>query len=664
VSLVTGDGIGVAFGKKVILAGASFAIQPGERVGLVGPNGSGKSTILRLLAGEREADDGELTWARGVRAGYLPQDILELGAGTVVESVQAAAFSREDLEAALAGAEDDLAGAQDDDTRLEIAARLAELHVRLDEHEARYGRHLAEAILFGLGFGAADLERPVAELSGGWKMRAALAGLLLAAPDLLLLDEPTNHLDVPSLEWFDDFLRRAKPAVMLVCHDREFLNRQIDRILSFEPEGLRSYVGNYESYRRQRAEEELNLELRARRLAAERAQTERFIERFRYKASKARQVQSRVKRLEKQEVVLTRDQHQTIHFRFPEVERSGGEVVRLDGVEKRFGARVVYRGLTATVGRGERVAIIGRNGAGKSTLLRLIAGELTVDGGAIRLGHNVKLAYYAQHHTDTLDPARSILDETWDLVPREPQAWVRSVLGAFLFQGDDVDKTISVLSGGERARVALARLLLVPSNLMLMDEPTNHLDLASAEALADALKSYGGTLVFVSHNKSFVNQLATRVWDVHDGGIDSWTGNLDDYLHHLAQIGRPMSGAGARASDDPGAGAGARGGEPGRESERERRQREAKARATRAARVKPIQLEIDRIEARIAELESAERRLEHLLADPVVAQDFSKAQPHYAELARGKEELQTLLAAWERAHADLAAALAELEAGG
>jgi ATP-binding cassette, subfamily F, member 3 len=401
-SLVTGIEVSVSFGERVLLDEASFAIHAGEKIGLIGPNGSGKTTLLRLLAGQRETEGGELRWARGVRAGYLPQDIFEMPDGTLVESMRASIGGRAELGVKLASVEAELPTAETDEEALELAQRAADLHVAIDDFEDRYGRHKAEEILSGLGFPARTFNRPVDELSGGWKMRAALAGLLLLDPDLLLLDEPTNHLDVPSLQWFDDFLRRSRQALVLVSHDREFLNRQIGRVLTFEPEGLRSYPGDYESYRRQRAEEEENLELRARRQAAQRAETERFIERFRYKSTKARQVQSRVKLLEKQETIEVRARHQTVRFRFPEVPRSGRDVIRIEGLAKAFGDNVIYSGLDRTIVRGDRVAIIGVNGAGKTTLLKMIAGELAPDAGTITFGANVAVAYYAQHHTELL----------------------------------------------------------------------------------------------------------------------------------------------------------------------------------------------------------------------------------------------------------------------
>ncbi|MFO0579825.1 MAG: ABC-F family ATP-binding cassette domain-containing protein [Polyangia bacterium] len=651
-SLVTVDQISIGFGNRVLLDGESFAVQPGDRIGLIGPNGSGKSSLLRILAGEREPDGGEVRCARGVRVGYLPQDILELVPGTLVDSVRAAVPGSEALREAVAAVEQDFAAASDDEARAELGQRLAELHEQLRTFEERYGRHRAESILFGLGFTPRELTSDVRTLSGGWKMRAALAGLLLLEPDLLLLDEPTNHLDIPSLSWFDGFLRRSPRALVLVSHDRDFLNRQIRRVLSLEPEGLRSYPGDYDSYRRQRAEEELNLEIRARRQAEERARVERFIERFRYKESKARQVQSRVKLLERTEAVQVREQRARVRFRFPEVPRAGREVLRIDGVSKRFGEKILYRSLTRSIERGERVAIIGKNGAGKTTLLKLIAGELVADAGTIALGHGVRMAYYAQHHTEALDRDKTILQEIHALVPDQPPSFVRGVLGSFLFHGDDVDKKIGVLSGGERARVALARLLVLPSNFLIMDEPTNHLDLDSSERLVEALKDYGGTLLFVSHNRSFINQLATKTWDVHDGDLEEWAGNLDAYLYHRQQL------ADAADSDGDGAGDGARAGaQPGAaarpENDRERRRREAQEREARAAVLRPLKREIEQIEADVAKLEEEKRGLERELADPALYSDFARARPRQARLREVEGRLAPLYTRWEALQEEL-----------
>ncbi len=649
-SLVTAAEVSLNFGKRVILDAESFAIQPGEKVGLIGPNGSGKSTLLRILSKEREPDGGDVHFARGVRVGYLPQDILELPPGTLVESVRSQVPGADQLSTEIDEIEHALTLATDDETRIELAERLADLHHQLADFEQRYGKHRAESILSGLGFSRAAFEQDVAELSGGWKMRAALAGLLLLEPELLLLDEPTNHLDIPSLAWFDQFLLRSKAAVVLVSHDRDFLNRQIERVLSFEPEGLRSYPGDYESYRRQRAEEELNLEIRAKRQAAERAQTEKFIERFRATASKARQVQSRVKQLEKREDIVVREERATVRFHFPEVQRSGRDVVKLEGIEKRYGEKVIYRHLSRTVTRGERIAIIGVNGAGKTTLLKLIAGETELDAGKVELGHNVTFSYYAQHHTEKLNRENTILDEIWSLVPDKPQSFVRGVLGSFLFSGDDVEKKIAVLSGGERARVALARLLVTPSNLILMDEPTNHLDLDSSERLVEALKGYGGTLLFVSHNRSFINQLATRVWDVRDGDIEDWPGNLDAYMHHLAELGRQFTETASKSA----AAVPVQNQSRSQEGDRERRRREAQERDQRAQVLRPLKQEIEKLEKRIADLEAEKMTLEPQLADPDLYNDFARSRPLMARFSEVQEKLEELLGRWEHLQQDLA----------
>ncbi len=664
-SLVAASGLSLAFGPKVLFANASFAIPRGDRVGLVGPNGSGKSSLLRILAGERSPDSGALTWTRGARAGYLPQDVAALPDGPLLETVLASVPGRAALEARLAATEAALGAARDEGEQLELSQTLADLHAELDHFEEHYGRHRAEEILAGLGFREERLSRSTAELSGGWRMRAALAGLLLQDPDLLLLDEPTNHLDVPTLEWFESFLRATGKALLLISHDRQFLNRQIDRVLSLEPEGLRGYPGGYDDYRRLRAEEEERLLAQARRQEARRAELEGFIERFGAKATKARQARSKQKMLDRMETVEVRERRATLRFRFPEAPRSGREALAFRGVAKAWGDTVVYRGLQASVLRGERVAVIGPNGAGKTTLLRLAAGELSPDSGEVRLGHGVLAGYYAQHHFEkaegleraageartfgSLDADRTVVETLWDLVPDRNEAYARGVAGAFLFSGDDADKRVGVLSGGERARVALAKLLLVPSNLLLLDEPTNHLDLESSEALIEALRAWQGTLLFVSHNKSFVNQLATRIWEVKDGGVLSFPGNLDDWLYHQRQ---PAAGQPSPRPGPPGAREerGTRGGD------RERRRLEAEARNARRAREKPIRDAISGLEARIEALERQEREATAALADPTLYQDFARARPHVEAQARARAELERLYAEWEEQHELLAGA--------
>ncbi len=648
-SLVVVQDLSLSYGKKVLFEDTSFAIGAQDRVGLVGANGTGKSTLLKLLVGQQAPDRGAIRLMSKARHGYLPQELSGLPTGTVVDSVLCAVPGRETLEGRLAGTEAALATATEEAEQLELAQTLADLHQELEHFEERYGRHQAERILAGLGFTARDLEKPTSALSGGWRMRAALAGLLLQDPDLLLLDEPTNHLDLPTLTWFDGFLKRSRKALVLISHDRDFLNRQIGRVVSLEVEGLRSYTGNYEDYRRQRAQELEQLTAKAERQADRRAQMEAFIERFGAKASKARQAQSRAKMLEKEEVIEVHQERKKVSFTFPEALRSGRDVVKLEGISKRYGQTVVYEGLSATVERGQRVAVVGANGAGKTTLLKLVAGELSPDSGSSAMGHNVVLGYYAQHHAETLDRSATILDEVKKLVPDKPQSYVRSVLGAFLFSGDDVDKPIGVLSGGERARVALAKLLLVPANFLVMDEPTNHLDLDSAEALIEALREYTGTLLFVSHNRSFLNQLATHVWDVRDHRAIPFPGNLDEYLHHLELVTADADG-GASGSGDAKPVAG----KP--LTEKERKRQEAEERNRRSAVEGPIKKEIAALEQKISALEAEQKARETQLADAGFYNDFPKAKPVMDAHREGAQALEALYAQWESAQERLAAA--------
>ncbi len=656
-SLVVVSGLSLAHGPKVLFDGAGFTIGPHDRIGLLGANGTGKSTLLRILAGEVTPDAGALTWRRGTRVGYLPQDVAALPAGSVIESVLAAVPGRASLEARLAAAEDGLHAATEAEAQLELSAALADLHQQLDHFEERFGRHRAERLLAGLGFSLPELDRPCSSLSGGWKMRAALAGLLLQDPDLLLLDEPTNHLDIPTLTWFDQFLRASRRALLLVSHDREFLDRQVGKVLALELEGVRAFTGGVTAYRQWRVEEEARLAAAARKQQDKREQLTTFIERFGAKATKAAQARSKQKLLDRMEVVETLEERATVRFRFAEAPRSGREVLRLDGVGKAFGPRTVYRDLSATVTRGDRIGVIGPNGAGKSTLLKLAAGALAPDRGTVKLGHGVVMGYYAQHLLEpggaaagSLDPRATILETLWALAPDRGEAWVRSIAGGFLFSGDDVEKPIGVLSGGERARVALARLLLVPANLLLLDEPTNHLDLDSSEALIEALRGFPGTLLFVSHNRTFVNALATVIWEVKDGAILPCPGNLDDWLYHQRQL-EEAAGGGEEAG---GRGPGGPAVEPG--GARERKRAEAEARNERYRREKPLRDALAAVEARIAALEAEAREAGAALADPALYQDFDRARPHLLRKAAAERELGERYGEWERLAGELEAA--------
>ncbi len=640
------QGLELSYGSKVLFDASSFTIGPTDRIGLVGANGTGKSTLLKILIGQVTPDNGTLTFRRKSRVGYLPQDLHSLPVGTLVDSVMSTVPGRDAIDERLIVAEQLLGTTTDEAEQMELASELAELHEERDHFDQHYGKHRAEQILLGLGFKLGDFGKDSEAFSGGWRMRAALAGLLLQDPDLLLLDEPTNHLDLPTLAWFDAFLKRSRKAMVLISHDRGFLNRQINKIVSLETEGVRTWSGNYEDYRRQRAEEYERLLVQADKVADRRAELESFINRFRAKASKASQAQSKMKQLEKLESVKVHQDRATVSFSFPVVAQSGREVVKFTGIRKAFGDNVIYDGLDAQVLRGQRIAIVGLNGAGKTTLLKILAGELEADRGEVTLGHNVVMGYYAQHHADTLERGNTILEEMMDLVPDKPQSFVRSVLGNFLFSGDDVEKKIGVLSGGERARVALAKLLLKPANLLVMDEPTNHLDLDSSEALIEALEGYEGTLIFVSHNRSFLDALATQVWDVRDHKIIPYPGNLADYLVHLD------AEAAARARGEevvvPKAG------DPKALTEKDRRRLEAEARQSRSSRLGPLKKEITRLEARIAELEAAQKAREEQLVDPAFAADFTKSRPVLDAHRVAAAELEAALARWDAASTELA----------
>ena len=679
-SLAVFENVSLAYGKKTIVDELDLRVGANDRIGLIGANGSGKTSILRMLAGEQSPDGGRIRLRRGLRLGYLPQDIAIASDKGLLAFVVSSVEGREEIARLIGECEAELAalevavknGERSQDDLMDVVERLSDLHERSAHYELHYTEHEATRILSGLGFEQADLQRPLAELSGGWKMRAVLGALLFQQPDLLLLDEPTNHLDLPSVTWFADFLRTHERSFILICHDREFLNEQIARVVSFEIEGVRQYTGNYEQYVELRSEEEVILENKAKNLAREREQTERFINRFRAQATKARAVQSRVKKLEKMETVETFGSRRVMRFRFPESERAPSEVLRVEGLAKSYDQHKVFAGVGLTVRRGEKVGIIGKNGAGKTTLLRMIAGELEPSAGKISFGYGVKHGYYAQHHAETLHHA----DTIYDTVAREKAdagvTRVRSVLGAFLFSGDDVDKKIGVLSGGERSRVALARLLINPGNLLLMDEPTNHLDLDSSEALADSLTSYDGTMLFVSHNRSFVRRLATRIWNVEDGHVETYPGTLDEYMDSCR---RRLAGEQAPVKDNKGSRDNRDGKdakkpsapvqEPrgDREAEKARKRKEAELRANKGGGEKRLATEVEKLEREIAALESAQAERSAQLSDPEVYADKTRSQTLLDAFRDAQHKLESLQARWEKALTELEAARASAAKG-
>ncbi len=689
-SLVVFEKVSLGFGDKSIVDELDLRIGDGERLGLIGPNGSGKSTLFKLLSKKMRPDSGRVTSARGLRIGWLPQDIALTGGRTLIDFVLSSVPGREHLDGDITETEIRLAAVQtevesgqrsmEDPELMDLATRIADLHERLTHFETHYSAHEAHKILTGLGFVDGDRERDLGEFSGGWKMRAVLASLLFQRPDLLLLDEPTNHLDMPSVAWLGAFLRRYRRTFILICHDREFLDEQIDRVVSFEPEGVRQYRGNFGAYLRQREEEEVILENKARNHAREREKAEQFIERFRAQANKAKAVQSRIKQLAKMEKVVVFEKRRVMRFGFPPTGRTGMDSVRITGLRKAYGDHVVFPNLDLRVPRGEKIGIIGINGAGKTTLLRMIAGEIPYDAGELEIGHKVTRGYYAQHHAESLNGEMTVYQEVASAEPEAGQTRVRTILGAFLYSGDDVDKRVSVLSGGERARVALAKLLIRPGNLLLMDEPTNHLDLESSESLAQSLSTYDGTLMFVSHNRAFVRCLATQIWNVHDGIVEIYPGTLDEYLHSAslrgeeleavadgkAQRSRPTSqppsaeSAGApRGEPDTRRGAAA-GVKRDRTSQRDRKRDEARERAKRSKKVRPLERKIGELEGCIAKLEGDQKQRSVALADPATYEDGARRGKLLDAYQAASEELEALTSRWEMATEELEEVLEEL----
>jgi ATP-binding cassette subfamily F protein 3 len=583
-----------AFGLQVVFSQATAYLQARTRVGLVGPNGSGKTTLLRLITGEDLPDAGAIRMPTGLRLGYLPQEL-----------------------------------AQDPDLRVLEAA-----------HRGQSPEHEAKRLLAGLGFTEEDYQRPLVSLSGGYRMRVALAHLLLMRPDVLLLDEPTNHLDADTQAWFEQFLLRSRATVLVVSHDTAFLNRLATHIWEIYRHTIRTYTGNYERYLVVRQAREAQLDAAAAAQEREIARVQRFVDRFRAKATKARQVQSRLKQLERVQQIERERDPKRIRFRFPEPPLSGRLVLELKGVSKSFGPKMVYQGLDFRVERGQRVALLGENGAGKSTLLKMLAGVLPIDRGERQVGYGVTVHYFAQHQADVLNPAHTVLDALQEVAPHADLPWLRAVAGTFLFHGDDQYKPIGILSGGERSRVALARMLLNPANTLLLDEPTNHLDPASVDVLTDALLDFPGTIVFISHDPVFLTRITTRSVEIEDGQALDYLG---DYEYYLWKRARELESEGdEEASTAQG---------NGHQSAQPRPGRQEPQRPDRRELVKALGREERRIaemEAAIARLEERIRERDRELGSPTLYQEHERWHALHLERQQWDRDLEALMEEWAR----------------
>jgi ATP-binding cassette subfamily F protein 3 len=592
---------GKHFGSKTLFQELNWVIGEKERVGLVGGNGTGKSTLLKVLAGMETLDEGSRSAAKDTTTGYLPQDGLSLSGRSVLEECLSVFGHLLDIEKEMEALTHKMAEL---DPSSNEYAKVADRYHRIETEFQRSDGYSLEAqvgaVLNGLGFSREDARRSVEEFSGGWQMRVGLAKLLLRKPNLLLLDEPTNHLDLEARNWLEEYLNNYPFAYVLVSHDRYFLDVTVDRILEIWNRRTHFYTGNYDRYLEQKAERRAQLEASQKNQQEQIHHLETFINRFRYQATKARQVQSRIKELEKIDKIELPDEERVIHFSFPQPRPSGRMVAELRSVAKSYGEKSVFENVSFVLNRGDRVALVGVNGAGKSTLIKLLSGAEPVTKGELRLGHNVELDYFAQDQYKVLNPDARLLDDLTSFAPTavSNQTQLRTLLGSFLFSADDVFKRIGVLSGGERNRYALARMLLRPANFLLLDEPTNHLDLQAKDVLLEALRKFTGTIVFVSHDRYFIDKLATRIFEIEGGKLEDYPGNYEDYLWQKQRTGTEVADSAAkRRNPEPGASV-----RPGEQQKR--------AKKTNPSSIRKMEKDRDELEEQISRSEAEITSLE------------------------------------------------------
>ncbi len=652
----------IRFGDKHLFKNISARVHDGNRIGLIGVNGAGKSTLLKIMAGEAASDDGVVSRAKHFTVAYLPQESSAIVSNnTLYEEAQQAFANLLMLQEEAESLHKKLAAATPESDEFQyLLKRQGEIQHQLDGSDIYSIQARIEKVLLGLGFKPEDMDAPVSSFSGGWLMRLMLAKMLLAAPSLLLLDEPTNHLDLDSLTWVEEFLKNYQGSMIIISHDRAFLDKTTNLTWELSLGNLTVFKGNYSYYVKEKEERRQIEKASYDNQQAKIKQTMRFVERFRAKSTKAKQVQSRVKQLEKMDRIELADNEQQIRFSFPPAPPSGKDVLRVENLGKKYAEKHVFNDVELFLQRGDKVAVVGVNGAGKSTLLRILAGQLDYDIGEIRFGANVKLTYFGQHQAKELSPALSAL-ETMALSGDQEDLTItqmRSLLGAFLFRGDDVDKKVSVLSGGEKSRLALAKMIATPANLMLLDEPTNHLDMSSQEVLQEAMRQYDGTVIVVSHNRYFLDSFINKVLVVKDGGAVLHEGNVEEYLARIAAEEQDKNrqvedNTNEDSSQEEGNGL----------SRKEQRKIEAEKRQERSRKVGQWSKKIKEAEQQVEKYEILKERLEEKMADPQLYQDEAAWVKTSKEYDDCKRRLDRWYERWEEAQEKIDQIDAELAAG-